>query len=167
MKKILAALFALSLHSTAYSENYYSVSATKFALDGEDASLDYSAITGTYSSVMSDNMTGEFRLGIGIGDDSMVDFFGDTITSEIDNYFGVYLKFNSTSGQIKPYAIIGFTKFEVSLVDSSIGETESASEDDFSYGMGIDFENGLNLEYMQYLDKDGAEINGLSLGMKF
>ena len=112
-------------------------------------------------------MSGEFRFGIGIGDDSLVDSFGDTITSEIDYYYGAYLKFNSESGQIKPYAIIGFTKLEVSYVDSSIGEKESGSEDDFSYGLGIDFDNGFNLEYMQYYDKDGVEINGLSLGMKF
>ena len=167
MKKILATLFALSLFSTAQSENYYSASATKFEIDGGDASLDFKAITGTYGSVMSDNMSGEFRFGIGIGDDSLVDSFGDTITSEIDYYYGAYLKFNSESGQIKPYAIIGFTKLEVSYVDSSIGEKESGSEDDFSYGLGIDFDNGFNLEYMQYYDKDGVEINGLSLGMKF
>lgn len=36
-----------------------------------------------------------------------------------------------------------------------------------STGLGVDFANGFNIEYMQYLDKGGLELNGLSLGMRF
>lgn len=167
MKKILVVIFTFSMCSTAQSENYYSAGATKFESDVGDVSLDYKAITGGYGSVMSDNTSVEFRFGIGIGDYSIVNPEGETTTSEIDYYYGAYLKFNAKSGQIKPYAIIGFTKLEMSSVYSLDGVKESGMVDDFSYGLGVDFENGLNLEYMQYFDKDGSEINGLSLGMKF
>jgi hypothetical protein len=167
MKKILATLFALSLFSTAQSENYYSANVMRIKAESEGESLSYNAISGTFGTVMSESVSGELRFGIGLGDDSLVDSFGDTITSEIDYMYGAYLKFDANSGNIKPYAILGLTKFKASSVDSSVGVKESGSEDDFSYGVGIDFENGLNLEYTQYYDKDGVELNGLSLGMKF
>jgi hypothetical protein len=166
MKKILAALFALSLFSTAQSENYYSANVMQIKAESGGESLSYNAISGTFGTVMSESVSGELRFGIGLGDDSLVDYYGDTITSEIDYMYGAYLKFNANSGNIKPYAILGLTKFK-SSVDSSVGVKESGSEDDFSYGVGIDFENGLNLEYTQYYDKDGVELNGLSLGIKF
>ena len=58
-------------------------------------------------------------------------------------------------------ATIGITRFEASSFDSSIDFIESVSENDFSYGLGVDFGSGFIIEYIQYIDKDGGELNGL------
>jgi hypothetical protein len=167
MKKVIGLFVAILACSTVQSENYYAASVTKFDADAGGTSIDLTGITGTYGTDLSDSMSGELRFGFGVDDDSFIDDYGDYIESELDHYFGGYLKFSSTSGQIRPYATLGLTKIKVSVYDSYYGYSESASEDDFSYGLGVDFANGFNIEYMQYLDKGGLELNGLSLGMKF
>ena len=113
------------------------------------------------------NTSGELRFGLGVDDDSFYDAYGDYIETEIDHYFGAYLKFSASSEKISPYAIIGLTKVKATVYDSYYEYSESDSDDDFSYGVGVDFANGFFLEYIQYLDKSGLELNGLSLGMKF
>ena len=167
MRKIIGLFVAMLVCSAVQSEDYFVAGITAHDIDGGDSSLNLTSITGTYGRNFSDNMSGELRFGIGVDDDSIIDSFGDTITSEIDLHYGAYLKFSATSGEIKPYAILGITKFKVTALDSSVGVEESGSEDDFSYGLGVDFGNGFVIEYTQYYDKDGVEINGLSFGVKF
>lgn len=167
MRKVIGFFVATLVCSAVQSEDYFAAGITAFDIDGGGNSLNLASITGTYGRSFSDHMSGELRFGIGVNDDSIIDSFGDTITSEIDHHYGAYLKFSATSGEIKPYAILGITKFKLSAIDSSVGVKESGSEDDFSYGLGVDFGNGLVIEYTQYYDKDGVELNGLSLGIKF
>ena len=64
-----------------------------------------------------------------------------------------------------PYAVLGYTRGE--LEASVMGFTVSESESDTSFGLGADFNfEGftLNVEYLNYLDKDEAEISGVSIG---
>lgn len=163
MKALIGLFIALLFCSTAQSENYYAASVTK--LDVE--MIDLTGISGTFGRVFGDNASGELRFGLGVDDDSFYDAYGDYIETEIDHYFGAYLKFSASSEKISPYAIIGLTKVKATVYDSYYDYSESDSEDDFSYGVGVDFANGFFLEYIQYLDKSGLELNGLSLGMKF
>jgi hypothetical protein len=166
MKKVIGLFFALLVCSAAQSENYYSASAIFINGESGEFSIDYSAITGTFGTIFNENMSGELRFGVGVDGDS-IEAYGDKFTSEIDYYYGAYLKFNSSSGQIMPYAIIGLTMINESYMYASEGEWSSDSEDDFSYGFGVDFESGLNIEYTQFFDKNNVEMNGLSIGMKF
>ncbi len=182
MKRAIGLLIAVLACSAVQSENYYSASVTKFDLETTDVSLDATGITATYGTILSDNMSGELRFGLGASSEAYLYHMGygyyDIGELELDHYYGAYLKFSSASGQISPYAIFGLTKLKASSEGytfydgySGPGEIEyysgSSSEDDFSYGLGIDFANGFNIEYMQHLDKGGLELNGLSLGMKF
>lgn len=167
MKKIIGLFVAMLACSAVQSENYSSVSYTKISVEGSAASIDLAGISGTYGTVLGDGMSAELRFGIGVDDYRLYDGYGDYIDTEADHYYGGYLKFSSTSGDILPYAILGITKFKTTTYDSYDDETYKESEDDFSYGLGLDFASGLNIEYMQYFDKNGIEINGLSFGSKF
>lgn len=161
MKKIIGIFFALIICSVAHGESYKGINLASVEIeangvDGPSPKM----IVGKIGSSISPTMTSEFRLGINAGADEFngVDF-------EIKNMFGAYVKMHSSEGETKPYFIIGLTKGKLELSDSF--SSESDSEDDLSYGLGVDFSNGLNLEYMKYIDKDGVELNGLSLGFTF
>jgi opacity protein-like surface antigen len=182
MKKVIGLFVAILACSAAQSESYFAASVTKFDTETLATSFDLTAVTATYGTVLGDNMSGELRFGLGVGDDSYsstanIDGYdlSDEGKVELDHYFGAYLKFSSTPGEMSPYAILGLTKAKASangrVTDDYYGNSEryslSDSKNDFSYGIGIDFANGFNIEYMQYLDKGGLELNGLSLGMKF
>ena len=113
------------------------------------------------------------------------EFEADT---ELDNLYGIFLRAGIPAGSFYPYAIIGYTegkgettsgRFVASGDVAGIGrptlvaefEREDETESDFSYGVGADyrFSNNLavNAEWMSYLDKDGAKIGGVTLGLVY
>jgi hypothetical protein len=159
MKKITGIFFALIMCSVAHAESYIGINLTSVEIeaDGVDGPSPQ-MIMGKIGSSISPKIAGEYRVGFGDGSDEFngVDF-------KINHMFGAYMKIHSSEGATKPYFILGITKGKLTLSESS----ESDSEDDISYGLGVDFSNGLNLEYMQYMDKDGVELNGLSVGFIF
>jgi len=104
---------------------------------------------------------------MGVGDDT-VSFDGFEVDMELKNFFGAYLRGGVPVGEsFYPYAVIGYSKgkFEISAFDESVSESES----DFSFGVGADFSVAesvkINLEYMNYIDKDGGELSGFAIGI--
>lgn len=130
-----------------------------------DASLN--AIYGRFGTYFGENFSGELRLGVGLGDDT-VNADGADVKLEVENFYGVYLRGGVPIGEsFYPYAVIGYTKGK--LKASVYGESFSDSESDASFGVGADFSFTdtlkLNLEYMNYIDKDGGELSGFALGL--
>jgi hypothetical protein len=161
MKKIIGIFFTLILSSVTFAEhytgiNYASVEVEALGVDGPSPKV----LMGKIGTSISPTMSSEFRLGFSAGSD---DFAG--VDFKIKNMFGAYLKFHPSEGQIKPYVTLGFTKG--SLEASDVNGSESDSEDDISFGLGLDFSTGFNLEYMQYMDVSGVELNGMSVGFTF
>ena len=156
MKRILSILFTVMISSAVQSEDYIGASFASIDIEALGQGPTINAIIARYGTTLSDQMTGEFRLGIGLGSDNFggVDF-------KINNMLGAYIKLHATAEGTNPYFIAGFTRGELSA--GSIKD----SDDDFSIGLGVDLSNGFNIEYMKYMDKNGVELNGLSLGMKF
>ena len=121
----------------------------------------------------------EFRIGTGLSDDGLTETlpfpFGVTSADlEIDYIFGVYLLAEAPVGAGSIYGILGFTQAEFTLeVDSQFLGPGSASEDesDISFGFGANFgvsdKVKINIEFMQYLDKDDADASAISLGLLF
>ncbi len=161
MKKITGIFFALIMCSVAHAESYKGINLASVEIeeDGVDGPSP-KIIIGKIGSSLSPNMTSEFRLGLSAGSD---DF--NNVDFKIKNMFGAYIKIHQSEGTTKPYFAIGVTKGKIELSNSFISESDS--EDDLSYGLGVDFSNGLNLEYMKYIDKEGVELNGLSIGLTF
>ena len=58
-----------------------------------------------------------------------------------------------------------------SVSGPGVSASASASESDVSYGAGANFALSdkiqMNAEYMQYIDKGGAEISGFSVGASY
>ena len=144
-------------------------SASEVSVDSED--FDVGALYGRIGSQINENFSAEFRVGIGVADDS-VDFTGGEATLEIDKFFGGYVRGTLPLNEvIKPYVILGYTDIEVELeVDTIVGSgSDSDSDGDLSYGAGLDFHVDpnliLNLEYMNMYDDDDVEITALSFGI--
>lgn len=88
--------------------------------------------------------------------------------AKVNQILGVYVGSRLGLGPVELFGRVGMAKSEVTF--SGLG---SGNSSDISYGGGIrliPLDNfTLSADYMRYLDKDGARIEGytLSVGMKF
>ncbi len=165
---IAGASLALSISApvNAQPKPYLGVGAGFFEYE-EDGVSDDATLAGAYGRAgveFIDNISGELRLGTGIGDDD-VSVGGTNVTVELDYFVGAYLRGSLPVHEtVKPYAIIGATEGE--LTASAGGFSVSASESDLSYGFGLDFlideRSTVSVEYMSYLDKDEASVTALT-----
>jgi len=164
MKKAAACLLAV-LATTAQAENYVGGNMAFVDYDS-DASL--KAIVGRLGMTFGENLAGEVRLGKGYGTDT-IDVSGYNVKVELETMYGVYGRFNmAVSSRAYPYVIAGYTRGKVKASISGIGSSTD-TEGDLSYGFGLDYHVNekltINGEYMQYLDKSGADISALSIGV--
>lgn len=171
-KKSLIAGLGLSALLSGYvqAENYYggNISFLDYSEEGIDDDASLTAIVGRLGTTFNENFSGEVRLGFGVGDDT-VDVFGFDADVELDNMFGAYVRGGiPVTDSFFPYAIVGYTRGEVTASISGFG-SESETESDVSFGVGADVNVNqniiINVEYMNYFDKDGAEIDGFSIGI--
>lgn len=154
--KFLAVITMMLLSAGAFSEeSYYGGSFSSVDIRGLGDGPTINATVGRFGSKITENISGEFRLGTGHGANS-----GNI---ELGYLIGAYLKVGSTTNSVNPYAILGFTKGKITAGN------DSYSKGDASWGLGIDFgavEAGtFTVEYINYMDKShGFEVNGLSVG---
>ncbi len=157
---------------TAYAQDLYFGGNFAFVTYDEsgigDASLN--AISGRVGARFDENFSGEIRVGFGIGDDS-VDVFGTNVDLSLKNFIGVYGRAGMpVTPSIFPYVVLGYTRGKAEADIEGFGST-SESESDVSFGIGADFDVDIaedmkiNIEYMNYLDKGGTEIDGFSIGV--
>lgn len=159
---------SMALSGAAQGEAYIggNLALLDYSVSGfDDASL--KAIVARLGTEFSDYVAGEVRLGYGIGDDS-ISAFGFDVNVELDYMYGAYLRAGFPAAEsFYPYAVLGYTQIE--LTASAGGFSASDSDSDVSFGLGADigFSDNtlLNLEYMNYFDKDGAEISAFSIGI--
>jgi len=161
------ALFALC-GSVSANENYFGggLSFIDYSENGIGSDASLTTITARIGSKFNENFSGEFRAGFGIGDDT-VSVFDTDVNLDLNNYYGVYLLAGiPVSENFYPYAALGYSRGEVEA--SAMGFSASESESDVSFGFGADIKVSdkfdINIEYMNYLDKNGAELSGFSLG---
>jgi len=141
--------------------------------DGISEEFDLGAISAKAGAQLNPYVAAELRAGVGVSDDSTT-FFDVKAELELDYLVGGYLVAGiPNETPFYPYVVAGFTKAELSLSATGPGGSisDSASESDVSFGVGtnlaISEKVRLNAEYMNYLDKDGAEISGVSVGATF
>jgi len=143
------------------------------------ASLDYSEEWGAIKAeptagyvrlgaFVNEYLSGELRLGTGLNDDS-VTFEGVGVDVELKSLYGAYLRAGfPVSEVVYPYALLGYTRAEIrATVPGVVGITESGSDVAFGLGADINFPGSfsLNLEYTNYYDDDGVEIDAMSIGL--
>lgn len=168
-KAILVAVMSFSVSAIAVAENQYYAGGGFAFLDYSEDGFDDASLNSIYGRLgidFNENFSGELRVGFGIGDDS-VDVFGTDVDVELDNFFGAYVRGGiPVADTFFPYIVAGFTRGEVTVSASGFG-SESESETDVSFGLGADVKVSdsfiLNVEYINYFDKDSVEIDGFSL----
>lgn len=171
---IIHSAFALTLLATgsAMAADPYAggsilfLDAEETDVRGADASL--TGITGRLGAMANDNIGGEVRISLGVGDDSIGSGALETDV-ELNSMFGGYLRAGIPAGaNFYPYAILGFTRVELEYSNPYFG-SGSNSDTDISYGLGLDLSLdrnlSLNVEYMNYYDNDDSEISGFSIGI--
>ena len=160
------------LCNPAYAEDKHYFGGNLAFLDyseqGIDAEASVTAIFGRLGMRFNENFSGEFRAGFGLEEDT-VNVFGWDADVELDSFFGVYVRGSIPAGEsFSPYVVLGYTRGEGTVSNPFLG-SDSESESDISFGFGADVNVGeittLNIEYINYIDKDGAEINGFSIGL--
>ena len=163
------ALFSLLL-GNAHADNYFggNIAFLDYSEDGISGDASLTAIVGRLGTTFNKNFSGELRLGLGIADDS-VGVFGYDVDVELDNMFGAYVRGGvPVTDTFFPYAIVGYTRGELTASIPGFG-SESDAEADLSFGFGADVNISktiiLNVEYMNYFDKDGVDVAGLSVGI--
>lgn len=141
--------------------------------DGFAEDIDLGALVGKVGAKINPYLSGELRVGFGVADES-ASINGVTGEIEIDYIVGGYMLFGlPNETPIYPYVVLGYTKGELtaSVSGPGVSASASASESDVSYGAGANFALSdkiqMNAEYMQYIDKGGAEISGFSVGASY
>jgi opacity protein-like surface antigen len=141
--------------------------------DGFAEDIDMGALVAKVGAKINPYVSAELRAGFGVADDSAT-VNGVTGEIEVDYLVGGYGVLGiPNETPVYPYVVLGFTKGELTASVRGPGgsASASASETDFSYGVGANFDVStnvqMNAEYMNYIDKDGAEISGISLGASY
>lgn len=158
---LLAASSGVSAGDAYYGGNLAFMDYSELGLDANVTTL-----YGRIGKNWNDNFSGEARLGFGLTDDT-VEILGEDVDLKLSNFMGAYVRGGAqVSEAFYPYAILGFTRIDAKV--SGFGESVSDSDTDVSFGLGADFNASpsvtLNLEYMNYYDKDGAELDAFSFG---
>lgn len=127
-----------------------------------DSTAKLDVLTGRLGAQFNPYLSGEVRVGAGLGSDRT----NAGIKTEIQNYYGFYARAglpNQTA--ITPYLLGGWTDVRYKV------EGSGRSVDGGSYGLGADYNLdehlALNLEYVRLLDKGSADLDAISLGVTF
>ncbi len=147
--------------------------AAEFRIAFLDLGKEKTEMTHTYQG----DSNASFYSGIQVPDDygGTVDYYD----AELDFLYGGYLRFGSAVNEkFLPYAIVGFTKMQVSggdsdkwLVDNIFDRGVKVSDSGLSYGVGgsVKLDDGwaIDFEYMQYLKElqDINEVTGIGIGV--
>ena len=143
------------------------LSAMQVAEQGfEDAEV--GAIYGRMGKQYSPFLSAEFRLGYGLGSDSLVDsVFAQEFEFEVQEFYGAYVRVGTPAGdRFYPYLLLGYT--QIAVEQTTLGVTIENKVDDISYGLGADWalmpHVHSSLELVRYADKQGSTLTALSLG---
>lgn len=154
----LIGLLLLTCHTNAIADGYFGLSYAQ-TRTGSDFTQNYNFGTavGKIGQNLSENLQAEFRLGTGITKAEG----GSDLT--IESLTGTYFRVGLETEKFYPHLLLGYSNLELSTRFGSSG-----GESDISYGVGTDFaikENwDLNLEYMNYFDKNGVDLITISFG---
>jgi hypothetical protein len=154
------------------AESYIGVqyAAGMFSQEGlED--INPGALVVRFGEQISDGFSLEGRVGMGVGDDGIVVGNIETVI-EVDTIVGVYGVGRVDISDIgSVYGVIGFSRGEFTILDTSSSFSATFDDGGESYGLGVDINIGgsavLNIEYMSYLSKTDFDYSALGLGVVF
>jgi hypothetical protein len=137
-----------------------SVSFMDLERDGSSRDAGINHIEGRVGGFLNDYIALEGRAGVGITGETI-----EGIDVDLNYLVGGYVRAGMPlKHQLFPYILLGFTRAEIEA--KGIG---SSAETDTSIGVGLDANLdglSLSLEYASLVDKNGASLSGMSVGIK-
>ncbi|MFT3931811.1 MAG: porin family protein [Spongiibacteraceae bacterium] len=138
---------------------------TDVDIDGLNSDANVGVLFARGGYQVNQNVAVEARLGLITEDDKV-----NGVNVDLDNIYGLYLKAGlPTQIGLYPYVLLGMTHAKVEA--SWHGYTSSDSGSDISYGVGADYwfnsTVSAGIEFVNYYDKNEAEVSGLSVGLNF
>jgi opacity protein-like surface antigen len=185
MKRIvIAAVAAFAMLGAAQAQTqtqpspfYGELGYTFLKLKEEGLSTRNGAIRGIFGYAFHPNIAVEGMLGFAVNDDSVtfVDpTFGPVdVKVKLQNSYGIFVKPKYAFDKVEVFGRLGWTRAKIKATASVGGASASASESDsdFAYGAGVNFNINprtyVGLDYMRYYSKDGAKVDGLTLGVGY
>jgi opacity protein-like surface antigen len=133
-----------------------------FHQDGQE-SLKPHALSVSFGGDVTDLVSLEARLGSNVNADEVS---GSKTTFKVDQTFGLYSKIGQTVetpvGAVRPYGIIGLSKYRM-----EVGDSKTETDSDLSYGLGAAISPidrvSVGLEFMRVASENDARLNSLSL----
>lgn len=177
MKKIalasVLATAAIGVQAQTYGEIGYTSTTFKETVDGFTVKASPSAIRAILGYELNPNLAVEGMVAIGMGGASIKvnDVSIPGLELKIENAVGVYLKPKmKLNDAVEVFGRLGYASVKGTLSATGLG-SDSGTDNSFSYGAGlsyaIDPKTSLNGDYMQYLSKDGAKVNGFTFGVGY
>lgn len=154
-------------------EMYGGVQFAIIGLSSSDIDAGVTGLVGRVGRYVTDNISVEGRLGIGLSEEDNGAREIDDVTVELDTLIGIYAQWHllDLSNAFNPYATVGFTKIEATASAAGFG---SASDDEsgLSLGLGVDVGfgdvgTGMNMELIQYMNSSELDAFAFSLGYTF
>jgi opacity protein-like surface antigen len=177
MKKIalasVLAAAAIGVQAQTYGEIGYTSTTFKETVDGFTVKASPSAIRAILGYELNPNLAVEGMAAIGMGGASIKvnDVSIPDLKLKVENAVGVYLKPKmKLNDAVEVFGRLGYASVKGTLYATGLG-SDSGTDNSFSYGAGlsyaIDPKTSLNGDYMQYLSKDGAKVNGFTFGVGY
>jgi hypothetical protein len=165
MKGIIGAVAVSAFSTVAMAGGYIGGGGAMINYDvGGVGDTDLGLIYGVLGSQLNENFALEVRAGTGFSDGDIA-VFGTEFDIELDKYVGAYLKIGAPINEnFYPYAIVGYTRAELTVTGGGFSDSESDSDTSFGLGARFGSSSDMNfaVEYIRYYDKDGEELGGLS-----
>ena len=165
-------LAAFSASAQMYGEIGFTAVKYEENVFGYKAESSPTAIRGIFGYEINPNLAIEGLAAFGLSDDK-IKVGGYTIPGanfKVDNVFGIYAKpkFKFTP-ELEGFVRAGFAQSKGTA--SLNGQSSSASESGFSYGLGVNYAlnktTSLNVDYMSYLDKNESKATGFTFGVGY
>jgi attachment invasion locus protein len=163
-------LIAAGAHAQGvYGEVGYSQFNLKQDTRGFDTKVKPAAARAIVGVELAPHLAIEGHAATGLKDDS-VRVGPVTATGEVDNMLGVFVKPKVMLGEtVELYGRAGMASTKVST--SVLGVGDSSRTTSFAYGGGASFnltpQLSLNADYMNYLDRRGTKVDGVTFGVGF
>lgn len=171
----IVAITMSSINAIAEISLYAGLGASRINISGNDGSVDINpdsitlnTVNAKFGAQLTKHLQAEIRGGLG-SKDATVEALGVKVDLKLEHFYGAYIKAGVPDLEsFFPYILLGYT--EIELEGSSGGVSVSESDNDFSYGVGIDFKLSdrvsINTEFANLYDKT-SKWNALTAGIVF
>jgi opacity protein-like surface antigen len=181
MKKMIRFLSVTAVLATAaaaaqaqvYVEGSVAALTAKSSSDGVNTETKPSAFSGLVGYNVHPNVDVEGYLGLGAGKSSITENGKNIgIDAKVKSSFGVFVKPKvMVSPEVEVFGRLGFLENKYEASAQSGNASNVSTQGSFAFGVGANYyfdkRTYVTGSYMNYHNKDGLKVNGLSIGVGY